>query len=200
MIEQDTIKLLRECDAGIKMGISSIDDVLDRVHSETFEVGRVIRTEPEAGAVMKLGETVTIYASIGPSLGSVAVPDFSKLTEVQTLQKLSDCGLRVGTVTYEPSGYAAGTVISQSIKATTIVHANTAIDFVVSGGPGYVDPSKPVEKPAEETKPAETTASTENNTGKKPQNSETEPPSPIPQMPVIPGLPDGWENGFFGGN
>ena len=31
MIEQDTIKLLRECDAGTKMGIASIDDVLDRV-------------------------------------------------------------------------------------------------------------------------------------------------------------------------
>ena len=28
MIEQDTVKLLRECDAGIKMGVSSIDDVL----------------------------------------------------------------------------------------------------------------------------------------------------------------------------
>ena len=28
MIEQDTIKLLRECDAGVKMGVSSIDDVL----------------------------------------------------------------------------------------------------------------------------------------------------------------------------
>ena len=27
MIEQDTIKLLRECDAGVKMGISSIEDV-----------------------------------------------------------------------------------------------------------------------------------------------------------------------------
>ena len=27
MIEQDTIKLLRECDAGVHMGISSIDDV-----------------------------------------------------------------------------------------------------------------------------------------------------------------------------
>ena len=33
MIEQDTIKLLRECDAGIKMGVASIDDVLDHVHS-----------------------------------------------------------------------------------------------------------------------------------------------------------------------
>lgn len=31
MPEQDTIKLLRECDAGIKMGISSIDEVLDCV-------------------------------------------------------------------------------------------------------------------------------------------------------------------------
>ena len=28
MIEPDTIKLLRECDAGIKMGAASIDDVL----------------------------------------------------------------------------------------------------------------------------------------------------------------------------
>ena len=33
MIEHDTIKLLRECDAGVKMGISSIDDVLDDVRS-----------------------------------------------------------------------------------------------------------------------------------------------------------------------
>lgn len=31
MVEQDTIKLLRECDAGIKMGVASIDDVLEYV-------------------------------------------------------------------------------------------------------------------------------------------------------------------------
>ena len=36
MIEQDTIKLLRECDAGTKMGISSIDDVLEHVKQEDF--------------------------------------------------------------------------------------------------------------------------------------------------------------------
>ncbi len=33
MIEPDTIKLIRECDAGIKMGVTSIDDVLPHVHS-----------------------------------------------------------------------------------------------------------------------------------------------------------------------
>lgn len=37
MIESDTIKLLRECDAGIKMGVSSIDEVLGYVHDEGLE-------------------------------------------------------------------------------------------------------------------------------------------------------------------
>ena len=31
MVEPDTIKLLRECDAGIRMGVKSIRDVLDNV-------------------------------------------------------------------------------------------------------------------------------------------------------------------------
>ena len=37
MIEQDTIKLLRECDAGIKMGVSTIDEVMDYVKSEQLK-------------------------------------------------------------------------------------------------------------------------------------------------------------------
>ena len=37
MIEQDTIKLLRECDAGIKMGVDSIADVVDYVKNPNFK-------------------------------------------------------------------------------------------------------------------------------------------------------------------
>lgn len=37
MIEQDTIKLLRECDAGVKMGVSSIDEVINHVSSSEFK-------------------------------------------------------------------------------------------------------------------------------------------------------------------
>ncbi|MBQ3499418.1 MAG: hypothetical protein IJA87_09880 [Clostridia bacterium] len=37
MIEQDTVKLLRECDAGVKMGIKSIEDVLGHVKSDSLE-------------------------------------------------------------------------------------------------------------------------------------------------------------------
>ena len=37
MIESDTIKLLRECDAGVKMGISAIEDTLKYVKDSEFK-------------------------------------------------------------------------------------------------------------------------------------------------------------------
>lgn len=33
MVEQDTVKLLRECDAGVKMGIASISEVLEYIYA-----------------------------------------------------------------------------------------------------------------------------------------------------------------------
>ncbi len=36
VVERDTIKLLRECDAGVKMGVSSIEDVIGYVKSDDF--------------------------------------------------------------------------------------------------------------------------------------------------------------------
>lgn len=35
-MENDTVKLLRECDAGIKMGVGAICDVIDHVKNERF--------------------------------------------------------------------------------------------------------------------------------------------------------------------
>ena len=37
MIEQDTVRLLRECDAGVKMGVASIDEVMGYVSSERLK-------------------------------------------------------------------------------------------------------------------------------------------------------------------
>ena len=36
MMEEDTVKLLRECDAGVKMGIQSIEDVQEQVENDDF--------------------------------------------------------------------------------------------------------------------------------------------------------------------
>ena len=37
MIEQDTVKLLRECDAGVKMGVDSIESVMPYTRSLTLK-------------------------------------------------------------------------------------------------------------------------------------------------------------------
>lgn len=36
MIEQDTVRLLRECDAGVKMGLSAIENVIEHVENKNF--------------------------------------------------------------------------------------------------------------------------------------------------------------------
>ena len=36
MIEHDTIELLRECDAGIQIGIGTLDEVKDHVFNDDF--------------------------------------------------------------------------------------------------------------------------------------------------------------------
>ncbi len=166
---------------------------ISRIHSETFEVGRVVRTDPEAGTTMKLGETVTIYASNGPAVGTVVVPNFVGMTEIQALQKLLDCGLRVGSVVYESSGYPAGQILYQSVdpQKTPTVYANTTIDFIVSGGPDYSDiPDIPDTPDTPET--PETTDPDDPYAGWEPDDGfgDDEPPAPpTPPTPSTPSTP-----------
>ncbi len=37
MIENDTVELLKQCNSGVKMGISSIEEVLDKVENHEFK-------------------------------------------------------------------------------------------------------------------------------------------------------------------
>lgn len=175
-----------------------------RITSDTFEDGRVIRTEPAAGTVMKLGDTVTIYASAGWAAGSVSVPNFVGMTELQTLQKLLDCGLRVGTVMYEASSSPAGQILYQSVKEFDTVHKNTAIDFIVSGGPDYSDsPLQPNPDPDPDT-PAQ--PDTDIPTKPDPFAPDTLPPIPYdttdPFIDIPPWLTpedfEDWFNHYFG--
>ena len=60
MIEQDTVKLLRECDAGIKMGVASIDDILDHVKDENL---KNILTDNKNKHEALRGETESLLSS-----------------------------------------------------------------------------------------------------------------------------------------
>ena len=72
MIEQDTIRLLRECDAGVKMGLSSIEDVLGYARSgELREILNTSRREHE-GLENELTGELTRFSDEGKSPNFVA--------------------------------------------------------------------------------------------------------------------------------
>ena len=72
MIEQDTIKLLRECDAGVKMGISSIDDVLDHVKKEDFRKKLTKCREEHEYLQIKILEELEKYQDDGKNPNPIA--------------------------------------------------------------------------------------------------------------------------------
>ena len=66
MIEQDTVRLLRECDAGVKMGTSSIDDVMDTVRAEDMKtmLSRCKAAPPVAGRRNTAAEPSAVITNI----------------------------------------------------------------------------------------------------------------------------------------
>jgi len=72
MIESDTIKLLRECDAGIKMGTKSIDDVLDHVKSEDLK-NCLVRCKSEHNKLQdEVCELLHKYGDLGKDANPIA--------------------------------------------------------------------------------------------------------------------------------
>ena len=72
MVEQDTIKLLRECDAGVKMGISSIDDVLDHVKKEDFRKKLTKCREEHQDLQIKILQELEKYQDNGKNPNPIA--------------------------------------------------------------------------------------------------------------------------------
>lgn len=72
MIENDTIKLLRECDAGVKMGVSSIDDVLGYTRSKDMKKYLTkCKTEHEKLNV-EINELLNKYDDLGKNPNPIA--------------------------------------------------------------------------------------------------------------------------------
>ncbi len=72
MIEQDTIKLLRECDAGIKMGITSINDVLEHTKSESFRKKLTDCKEEHAQLQGEIQRQLDRYKDVGKDPNPIA--------------------------------------------------------------------------------------------------------------------------------
>ncbi len=102
--------------------------------SETVASGSVISTDPAGGLRLPRGSTVTIVISKGPE--RYAMPTVVGLTKEEATAAIEGANLTLGKVSEEYSAsVAAGTVISASAEAETLLPKDTAIDLQVSLGP-----------------------------------------------------------------
>ena len=84
MIHQDTIKLLRECDAGIKMGTASIDDVLGHVKNDSFRTYLTVCKQEHN----KLQDEVQVLLDKYKDEGKNPNPVAKGMSEIKTNMKL----------------------------------------------------------------------------------------------------------------
>ena len=122
--EKDAVKELQDLDL-----ITSI--VVE--NSALVKKGKVIRTEPEKGAVIDPGTPITVYVSAGKTM--VEVPQVADMSVADAKVQLEAVGLVLGTTTegHSPS-YGAGLVISTTPTLGTKLIQGSKVNVLVSDG------------------------------------------------------------------
>ncbi len=116
------------------MGLGLNIQVQDRP-SDSVAEGLIAATSPAAGAEIRQGNTIILYVSSGKEIKPVTVPNFVGMTEEKANIEAQKLGLVVGASSGEYSDKPAGTVIRQSISATTEAKTGDNIYFTISLGP-----------------------------------------------------------------
>jgi serine/threonine-protein kinase len=99
------------------------------------DVGKVLETDPKAGAEIEAGGVVKVYFSFVGDL--VTVPNLLKtipLTRQEAEDALRDAQLALGAVSYADSTAEEGRVIGQSYKAGEKIPINSPVNIVLSNG------------------------------------------------------------------
>lgn len=139
-------------------------------YNSDYEAGRVIRTDPEAGAPLTDGQTIKVYVSKGAFVEKSRVPNLVGMSLEDALEQLEAMGFTNHKVTYVESDENAGKVVEQSVEKFTEVDVTTLIELKVSQGPKESG-AKPTAESSEETTAATTAETT--------QPTTQDPPAPV---------------------
>ena len=90
MIEKDTVRLLRECDAGIKMGLKAIDEVMNSAESEELKRSLDQCRDKHERLKKEIRELLDKYQDEGKEPGAVAKSMSWMKTEVKLAVNQSD--------------------------------------------------------------------------------------------------------------
>ncbi len=87
-MQDDTIKLLRECNAGIKMGVSTLDDVMEHVQEDSLR--SLLAKSKETHT--RLGNTTHEYLKEYHDTGKEPAMMAKVMSKMKTNMKLDDEG------------------------------------------------------------------------------------------------------------
>lgn len=116
---------------------------IEYINDEDVEVGRVVKTDPEAGTEVKIVdlEKITLYVSTGESTKTFEVPSLLGKTREEAEEAIKAAGMELGSVSEsENDDYEAGKVCYQSKTAGAKVSGSTKIDITISTGKKEEEP------------------------------------------------------------
>lgn len=109
-------------------------EVLQSVHSDTVEAGKIISQDPEARQIRKENREVSVVVSLGPAMSTVPRIIGEDYRSAEII--LSDEGLDIGNVSYTYSETVLqGRIISQDPNPGGKVETDTLVNIVLSKGP-----------------------------------------------------------------
>jgi len=106
-------------------------------YSDTIEEGRMIRTDPEEGAVLENEQTVMLYISKGPEIKDGTMPKVANQTieTARTILKNQKLDLDVKEVEENSDTVEAGRVIRSEPEAGEKIQTGDKVTLYVSKGP-----------------------------------------------------------------
>lgn len=140
MIEQDTIRLLRECDAGVKMGIDSLESVMERVQSSDLRQCLKLCKEEHEDLNRQIQQLLDSYHDEGKNPNPIAQGMSHMKTNMKLGMDASDatiadlmtdgCNMGVKSLSRYLNQYQAADEVSKDI-AKRLIHleAQLAMDI-----------------------------------------------------------------------
>lgn len=109
-----------------------IGDMIKGSH-ESIPRGVIIRTVPEAGTLVRIGDTVQIVISSGGSSGKVLLPSFEGLLLEDVLNRLNSLGFQIGKIErILTTDHPSNIVLSQSPMSGEYLAQDSKINLVIS--------------------------------------------------------------------
>ena len=134
--------------AELKLKEYELKPVREDMYSSEIAAGNVIATDPPKESMIKPGDTVKVYISMGPEITQSAVPSLVGKTVAQAESLLTEAGLLIGTTSNESSEtYPKGQITFQDTTAGELVDQGTKVNVTVSTGSEATETDDPIDDP-----------------------------------------------------